>query len=104
MPCHPRRLTRRATSVRRPHALHPSFATLQLPCTFNAVLRIWDRLEPWLRDRLVAIDALAIRSLFHATQGLIDQLESTLLVLDQAQCEFLVVVVRSQVGQVQKNI
>ena len=63
-----------------------------------------NRLEPRLGDRLVALHALPERPFFHAVQRLDDQLRASLLVLDQAQREFLIIVIRAQVGHVQRNV
>ena len=101
---HRGRSTRTGPSDPDPRSLRPSFAPLQLPCTLNAMPRVGNRLEPRLRDRLAAFHALAERPLLHPTQRLVDQSQRPLLVLDQAQRELLIVIVRAEVGHVQRHV
>ena len=65
----PRAIDQKSNQRPSPHARHPSFAALQLPCTRDAMPRVGDRLQPRLGDRLAALHALAERPLFHAASA-----------------------------------
>ena len=66
--------------------------------------RVREGLEPGLGDQLAAFLAPAVGPRVDPAQGLVDLAQGVLLVLDQAEGEFLVVVLGPDVGHVERDV
>ena len=68
------------------------------------MFRVGEGLEPRLGDHLLAFLASAVGPRVDPGQGLVDLAQGVLVVLDQAQGEFLVVVLGPDVGHVERDV
>src|SRR5262249_13343189 len=96
--------TRTEPSVERTPTPHRSSTILQLPRALNAMTRVRERLKPGFSDRLATFLAAAELATIEPSQRLVDLFESSLFVLDQAEREFLIIILGSDVRHVQRHV
>src|SRR4051812_15984408 len=100
------RLQARSTRTKSSEASVPlrSSTTLQFPRALNAMPRIRERLQSRLGDQVAALHATSELSVVEPFECLDDLLQRPLLIFDQAECEFLIVVFSSDVRHVERNV